>query len=171
MKTLTAKVTAAIAGPVISPAYLVEIGFSIALRSCTRGTVEWNGITWPAAGIRVGDIRVGQGAAKSVSLSMANVQFAISQIVLAESATGKRVRVWKLFGEAPYALEDAHLVFDGFIDSVPTMMETVDFNCTTGNVRALSIPNITLGLPFFNHLPRPGEVILWGGEQYELQPR
>jgi hypothetical protein len=171
METLPLKVTNAIAGPVLQPAYLVQIDFSYPIRASTRGELEYEGSFWPAASVMVGEISSGQGGGKSVQISVANNAFAFSQIVLAESASGKRVRVWKLFGEAPYSSLDATLVFDGFIDSVPEMIKRVVFNCTTGPVRSISIPNVTIGPPYFNHLPRSGQVINWGGEKYELQPR
>lgn len=171
MKTTSTKIDAAIAGRVQVPAYLVEIDFTTAIRACTRGTVQWGGSTWVPIGLRVGEINTGQGGVRTVTLSIANRAFTFSTIVLAETASGKRVRVWRLFGEEPYADADAVMVFDGVVDDVPDMVSRVVFNCSTSNARTLSIPNVTVGPPYFNYLPRAGQVIYWGGEQYELQPR
>lgn len=171
MKTTTVRIDDAIAGPVLSPAYLVELTFSSTIRACTRELVEWNGQVWYAAGVQVGSINTGQAGVQSVQVTMKNNAFSISTIVLAETASGKRVRIWKLFGEAPFTTDAAVLLFNGVIDDVPELMNVVTFNCSTQNSRTLSIPNVTIGPPYFNHLPRTGQLIHWSGETYELQPR
>lgn len=171
MRTTTAKIDAAVSGQVLVPAYLVEIGFSTTLRFCTRKTVDWGGYFWVLAGVQVGSITTGTGGAKSVSVSIPNNQFAFSQLVLSQNAAGRRLRIWKLFGEAPYAQEDAVMVFDGVIEDVPEMMDRVVLSAASKTARAAFAPNITVNPPYFNHLPRPGQTIIWGGETYELQPR
>lgn len=165
MKTLSSVVQDQISTSVINPAYLVEIGFSTRIRGCTLGSVEIMGQLWPAIGIQVGEISTGQGGIKTVSISIINNAFSISNIVLAESASGKEVKVWKLFDT------ETELVFSGVVDEVPEISSTVSFNCTTANSRTTSVPFITLNQPFFNFLPRPGEIIRWGNSIFELEPR
>lgn len=171
MRTTTSKIDTAVAGPGLRPAYLVEIGFTTKLRFCTRTSADWNGFLWAHGGVQVGQITTGAGGAKSATVTLPNNAFAFSQIVLAESAAGKALKIWKLFGEPPYATADAALVFDGIIDEVPEMVERVVLNASSRTARAAFAPSITIGPPFFNFLPRPGQTIVWGGETYELQPR
>lgn len=171
MRTVTAKITSAITGTVQSPAYLVELDFSSAIRLCNKGTVTWGGVEWFMAGVSVTNIVTAEGGGKGCAISIPNNAFAFSAIVLGETASGKRARVWKLFGDPPYADADALLVFDGLIDDVPELIEKVTFNCSTQNFRTTSIPNVTLGPPFMNFMPRTGQSITWGGEVYDLDPR
>jgi len=171
MKTLTAKQVAATTSPAQRPAYLVELNFSTVIRLCTRGQVDWNGFMWYQGGCQVGQFAIGQAGVQTVAISLANNSFAYSKIVLGETASGKRVRIWKLFGEPPYSVSDASLVFNGLIDDVPELGDVVTLNCATANARTLLVPNITIGLPYFTNMPRAGQVIYWGDESYELQPR
>lgn len=171
MRPVTAKIETSITSAVQTPAYLVELVFSNVIRLSTRGLVDYGGFTWFQGGVKVSDLSTGQAGTKTCRIVVPNNQFAFSSIVLAETASGKSVRIWKLFGEPPYVDEDAQLIFEGYIDDVPELIERVVFNCTSQNARTLMVPSITIGAPFFNHLPRTGQVIYWGNEQYELQPR
>lgn len=171
MRPLNDKIETSISQTVQTPAYLVELVFSNVIRLSTRGLVDYGGFTWLQGGVKVMDISTGQAGTKTCRIVVPNNQFAFSSIVLAETASGKSVRVWKLFGDPPYDISDAQLILDGFIDDVPELVERVVFNCSSQNARTLMIPSITIGSPFFNHLPRAGQVIFWGNEQYELQPR
>lgn len=171
MRTVTQKIAAATSGPVHTPGYLVELQFSTTIRLCNRGTVIFDGHQWFQGGVEVRGIATGEGGGKSCTITIPNNQFAFSTIVLAETASGKQVRVWKLFGDPPYTDEDAVLIFTGLIDDVPELVNQVTFNCSTQNLRVTSIPNVTIGTPFFNHLPRAGQSITWGGEIYDLEPR
>lgn len=171
MRVTTVKQDAAVAGPITTPAYLVELGFSTPIRLSTRGALTYAGVSWFAGGVTVSSLATGQGGAKACTISVPNNQFAYSSIVLAETASGKKVRVWKLFGEPPYADDDAVLMFEGLIDDVPDLVDNVTFNCSTQNMRTTSIPNVTIGAPYFSNMPRPGQSITWGGEVYDLEPR
>lgn len=171
MRIVTTKIANAIDSPVQTPAYLIEINFSTIIRLCNRETVSYGGFTWYQGGAAVTGLATGEGGAKTATIELPNNQFAYSTIILAETASGRRVRIWKLFGEAPYQDEDAQLVFDGLIDDVPELTEKVVMNCSTQNLRTTSIPAITIGAPYFNHMPRTGQSIVWGGEIYDLEPR
>lgn len=171
MREITTKASISVSSSVQTPTFLVEIGFSTPIRLSTRGLVDYGGYAWFQGGVQVTDMSTGQAGTKTCRIIVPNNQFAFSAIVLAETASGKPVKVYKLFGEPPYSLEDATLLFQGYIGDVPEMMERVVFNCTSQNARTLMVPSITIGTPYFNYLPRAGQVIYWGEEQYELNPR
>jgi hypothetical protein len=171
MRPTTAKIDAAVVADVQSPGYLVQLDFSAPIRLCNRGTVVWGGHTWFQGGVSVSNLTTAEGGGKGCVISIPNNAFAFSAVVLGETASGKRVRVWKIFGDAPFSDDDAVLQFDGLIDDVPNLVNEVTLNCSTQNLRTTSIPNVTIGPPYFNNMPRTGQTITWDGEVYELEPR
>jgi hypothetical protein len=172
VRTLPANHLQQIQSAVQQPAYLIELYLpqGNAFFS-TFGNATWRGKVYSAGGIKVSGIQTGQGATKQVSITISNSGFAWSQLFLAQTPSNSVVKIYKMLGSTPYQDSDAYLVFSGVVADVPDLVNFVTLNCVTANATTLTVPNITIGLPFFNFMPTDGQQIIWGGSKYVLRSR
>ena len=155
------------------PQYLILLEFrSLTLRYSTRGTVTWNGQSWlGGAGARVDRIQKTSQGNMTATLTLPNQSLALSAILLNEGVADQPVRVWKAYGDTTIAADDATQVFEGVIDSAPTIADTVVLNLVSENVFNQFSPRVRAGPPLMNHIPPAGTIIEWGSDIYELERR
>lgn len=154
---------------VARPLYLLELGFSTVEHLSTRGDVTWAGQTWTANGVSVGRITPATAdGAQRAEITLPNDTYAYSAIVLGEGIEGASLKIWKLYGEAPFADEDAVQVFDGVMD-VARLGDVVRITATSGGRDNEQVPHLLFAPPVFNHLPAPGTIFYWRGERVTLE--
>lgn len=168
MRTLTPAQTTAVSQTVTTPAYLVEIEFSVVLRLSTRGDQSWDGETW--VGGRLGKISglgwSGSGVGAG-SLDIINTDLAFSALVLNEGVADRKCKVWMFYGDNPV---DAQPVFDGVIDGADITPNHVKLTLVGENVKTMSSPRRYIGQGTgFNHLRPAGTRMTWGGQVYVLE--
>ena len=168
-RTLNAKVTAAVADTITRPVYLVQLDFSITLRYSTGGAISWNGHTWSEADVAVSGIRELKGGTYEAILEFGNAENEISSIVLSEGVRDKAVNIWQLYGDAPYAADDAVHLFTGVIDSVPQIGYPTQLRAVSRGAGAIRSPRVPLAVILGEDMAAPGERITWGGQTYVLE--
>lgn len=156
-RTVSVAVSTAVALPVTSPAYLVEIGFATTLRYATHRSVTWGGVAWAAAGIVVETV-----SAQEARLALANPDNAVSALVLGHSLADVPVQIYAYYGD------DAELVFSGTLDEAPDIGPRVVLTAR-GFSGASSYPNLRIAAPQFNHITPAGTEIRWGNDVLILE--
>ncbi len=167
--TVSARTLSDAQADVARPLYLLELGFSAVEHLSTRDDVTWNGQTWAANGVSVGRITPATAdGAQTAEIILPNDSYAYSAIVLGEGVEGKSLRIWKLYGEPPFASEDAVQVFDGVMD-VARMGHQVRITANSAGRNNEQVPHLVFAPPVFNHLPVPGTIVWWRGEKVILE--
>lgn len=159
--------------PFTQPQYLILLEFrSLTLRYSTRGTVTWDSQSWlGGAGARVDRVQKNADGNMSAALTLPNQSLALSAILLNEGVADQPVRIWKAYGEGTLAADDVQQVFEGVIDSAPTISDLVQLNLVSENVFNQFSPRVRAGPPLMNHIPPAGTIIEWGTDIYELERR
>lgn len=170
MRALTSAINTATSTTVTTPAYLVEIGFSVVLRLSSRNDQSWGGQTW--TGGRIGKVSGlswdGKGQ-QSGALEIINSDLAYSALVLNEGVADRPVRIWKFYGDNP-AASDPVAVFDGVADEAEISQDRVRITLAGENAQTLSSPRRFIGAATgFNHLAPAGTKITWNNEIYTLE--
>ena len=173
-RSLTGAVNTAIGNAITQPGYLVQIGFSVALRLSSRGDVVWQGNTWLDWDIEVGGIDVdGTSSEQSGSLTLGNTDNVIGALLLVEGIAEKEVNIWKLYGDAP-AASDPVLMFSGVGDGYSLLPDAGKATITLEQQAAQTLYTprryITRSAGF-SALPPVGTAIMWNGERFFLQRR
>ncbi|MCG8004703.1 MAG: hypothetical protein JAY88_14785 [Candidatus Thiodiazotropha lotti] len=168
-RTLTAKVATAVSQLSTSPIYLVSLGYTTIIRLSTLGTVNWNGQTWSNFGVEVKGIRYTRGGGQTASLKIPNHDNAYSALILGEGIRDIPVNIYSLYGDEPYDVDDAQHVFQGVIDSVPSIGDFVDMHLVSEGVQTAWTPRIALSAFLGNDLPVPGTRIRWNGDTLVLE--
>lgn len=168
-RDLTAKVEAAVSQVTTSPIYLVSLGYATIIRLSTLGTINWNGQTWSDFGVEVKGIRYTRGGGQTASLRISNHDNAYSALILGEGIRDIPVSIYSLYGDAPHDVDDAEHVFQGVIDSVPSIGDFVDMRLVSEGVRTAWTPRIALSAFLGNDMPVPGTRIRWNGDTLVLE--
>ena len=169
---LTAAQQTEIAANVRKPRYLVEIKIGAStLRFSTGDDITWDTFDWVKSGVEVSDIRMGKGAIQYCKITLINEQEAYSDLVITTGFLFRSVRIWQVYGVAPYASDDPILKFTGEIVKIPTMGALIIFECTTKYGTTRKIPTITLGPPHIRHLPFPGQKFTIGNEIFTVEDK
>jgi hypothetical protein len=106
MKSRSATLIAAQAGPMQRPGVLVEINFGTTRRWSSAGTVAWNGHTWTAKHLRVDNLLV-QPLRVSGALVIGNEDDEIGTLVLSEGVQDRRIVLWGFDAAALADVADA----------------------------------------------------------------
>lgn len=173
-RTVTAALTTEIGRDVVTPGYLVEIGFATPLRLSSRATLSWSGNTWTTWDVRVRGIAVeAQGSTSGGSLVLWNGDYTISALVLGEGVANRAVKIWVFYGDTALAASDPVQVFVGVADdaSIDPTSGAVTLSLVQTNAAALFAPRFYVTPENgFSYLPAPGTVIDWDGERFVLDP-
>lgn len=153
-----------ITNPVTKPLYLVELGFPVTVRYSTGGTVTWNALLWQSA-----SVRLSMPASGAWSLEIFNESYLIGQTALTHGTAGRTVRVYQLYGDGPYADDDAEALLDGQMGEASITPERVQI--ALKRRPPLRTPRIYFNPPVFNHLPPPGLVIRTAAGETVLEPK
>ncbi len=160
---------AALAEDVTKPRYLVQLGFETVQYLCTREDVTWNGQTWTGNGVQVGRLFTNSDGGQGATIELPNADNAYSSLVFSEGVAGRVCKIWVLYGDAPFADEDAVPVFDGVMDACDVGALRVQVTCIGDGDKTGISPNLVIGPPVFNHLPAAGTVLYWGNGTYKLE--
>lgn len=172
MLEMTEKAEADVTAPITVPFWLVELEMATATyRWSSRHELDWNGHTWAQSGVQVDTLRDLAGGAQEGTISLPNHDRAASALVLAERINGRPVRIWKLYGQPPYAVGDAILKFSGVADGTPNVAAPrVSIEINGVGLDNQEAPRLLWDL-FSNHIPPAGSVISWAGEHFLLERR
>ena len=168
MRTLSAKTTAATGQTITQPRYLVQLGFSTTLYLSTLGGVTWNGISWVESAVQVGRFSQDRSGSLRGELVLPNEDGLFGAIVLGEDTRDASVKVWQLYGDAPYAYEDAVMLFDGVMGAIREVGDTIPVTVTSVGIATARSPRIALSTWLGDDMPVPGTVIRWGSETLTL---
>ena len=149
------------------PIYLVYIGYATPLRKSSGPTLTWNSETWAAD-----DIRVSVTPDKNVaSLQIQNSDYVFGGKVLTDSLIDIPIKVYELYGDGPYDVDDAELLFDGVGGACEVGLRWVSVTLKEGSTKVMFCPRIRCTKEVgFNHLPPDGFVITWDGESSAVPP-
>ena len=158
-----------IAKAVRSPRGLIKIVHaSGTIRICTGGDVTWDSQSWVKGGVSIKNVKTGKGGVQTARITMINEDQIYSILAIAGAFNLKEVWYWEYYGASP-ALADPVLRFYGEIVKIPTMGLKIVFDCATVGATTKKIPNLSLGSPDVNHMPRNGETITIGNEVYTIE--
>lgn len=164
------------------PVYLVEINLSGQERLSTSGDRTVGDEVY--AGGDVGVRGLDNWAAAQIRLRATPERVAQ---VLAPGWRGADCRIWLLpYYEYPRLIEDGYyddgLAMSGPYTAAPILLlDGVLTGAAVGDAVELSVahraavarwvPGIRIAAPLCNHLPRPGTVFTWAGDNYTLEAR
>lgn len=170
MRTLTTSTNTATQADVTTPAYLVEIAFSVVSRLSSRGEQAWNGQTWLGGRLgKVSGLKWDEKGQQSGALELINTDLLYSALVLGEGVAGRKVRIWKFYGDNP-AVSDPVEVFNGEADEADIGADAVRITLSGENILAFYAPRRFIGASTgFNHLTPSGRKITWGAQTYILE--
>lgn len=143
MRTFSANTESEITNTVTRPLFIFELDFSTPLRFSSRETLTWNANSYQAANVSF----------KANRLTFFNENFNYSSNFIAEKTAGIGCRIWQLYGEGPFAVADADLIFDGALGEA-SVGEYIDVSLVDNPV--LFAPRLFPVEPTFNHIPPDG---------------
>ena len=156
---------------ITEPLFLIELFFnSVTLRYSTRQTVTYNGNQYMGnSGAQVNGINALPGGGMQADIELTNFDRTISALVLNEKIQYVGVKIRKGYGSGATLAADVVMPrFIGVISEIPSIGETVVIRCRADNINTQFSPRTLIGPPVFNHIPKAGTIITWGGESYEL---
>lgn len=113
MRSLSSALNAAYGYPVKRPAWLVRIDLSSSIYLASYKAVTWDSINWTKTDINVANLRVG-ALSISGSLVFGNADDSAAAMVLNETFTDKRIRIWGYDANiAAPTVADVPLLCDG----------------------------------------------------------
>lgn len=161
-RALTGTLPAQVASTITTPAWLVEIAFSMPLRLSSRGDQSWDGQAW--TGGRLGKVALSES---SGGLEIINTDLAAGALAMNEGVADRPVKVWAFYGDNP---TDVIAVFDGVGDGVEVGPDRIRITLQAENRRALFSPRRFIGPSAgFNRLIPAGTRISWGGQTITLE--
>lgn len=143
MRTFSTNTESEITNTVTRPLFLFEMAFATPLRLSSRETLTWNANSYTAANIQYQGNR----------LRFYNESFNYSSRFLTEKTAGIGCKIWQLYGEGPFAVADADLIFDGALGEA-SVGEYIEVNLVDNPV--LFGPRLFPVEPTFNHIPPDG---------------
>ena len=170
MRALTDATLAAASSAVTQPLYLIEIGFTPALRLSTRGDVTWNGLAWSGGEtIVVGSLDADGSGRQSGTVQVGNLDDYMGTLVLAQGVADRPVKVWKADGAA-LDVADPVLVFDGVATSADVDTSRVSLSLAGAGTRSAFAPRRVVGAAAgFTVLIPAGTKIRIGADTYTLE--
>lgn len=170
MRTLTDATISAAAGTVTQPLYLIEIGFTPALRLSTRGDVTWGGTLWSGGeAITVGSLEADGSGRQPGTIQVGNLDDYVGTLVLSQGVADRPVKVWKADGTA-LDVADPVLVFDGVVERADVDTARVSFSLAGAGTRSAFAPRRVIGpASGFNFLMPAGTKITIGATTYTLE--
>lgn len=167
-RTVSAPTATAAAQTITQPGILLQVGFTFVQRLSSRGDVTWNGFTWLAANIRMGQLQEAPNGSATMQVLVGNTDLAFGAACLGEAPQDKAVSLWQFF-EGATAAGDPVPIFSGVIDSCDITPAAVTLQLSSLNQRTLIIPRRRITADAgFNHLLPAGRVIEFDGVRYEL---
>lgn len=172
MRTLSTTTDTETAKAITRPIELIELVLaSGTYRWSSAGDVSFNGYTWSESGAQVDHLQSLAGGAQQGIISLSNTDNAASALVLADGVADAPITLYQLYGDGPYAADDAVELFSGVCDGAPQIgLDRVQISITSAGRAREFAPRIYFE-QFCNWIPPAGKVISWGGEHYRLERR
>lgn len=168
MKTLSSALLAELALSVTRPGYLVELGYSTALRLSTLGDITWGGYTWTNYDVAVSRISRDGSGAGAASLSIGNTDGAMGAIVLNQGAADIACKIWAVYAGAT-ASGDTLQVFDGVTNGCDITPQNIAFTLAAQGNTTLYAPRVFINqINGFNWLKPAGTVVSIGIEKWTM---
>lgn len=170
MRTLTEPTASATGATVTQPLYLIEIGFSPALRLSTRGDVTWNSVIWSGGElVAVSGLQSDGSGRQSGTIQVGNLDDYLGTLVLGQGVADRACKLWKADGAA-LAASDPVLVFDGVIARADVDVSRVSLILAGAGSRAAFVPSRVIGpAAGFSVLTPAGTQIRIGTSTYTLE--
>ena len=147
------------------PIYLICIGYGTPLRKSSGPTLTWNSNSWTADDMVVS---VNPDRNKG-SLQIQNTDYVFGGLVQTDKLIDIPIKIYELYGDTPYAIADAELLFDGVGGACSIGLRWVTVDLHEGSTEIMFCPRIRCTKEIgFNHLPPDGTVISWDGESYTI---
>lgn len=170
MRTLTTDVTTAIEADGTAPRYLIKLSYDPVIYLSTRETVTWDGQSWTGAtGAEVTSLSTSEGGSKTASISLPNHDAAYSALVLGDGIRDIAVDIYQLYGDSPFAADDAVHLFSGEIESVPAIDDYVDMSLKSSGAAVAYTPRVRLASFIGDDMPVSGTRIPWNGDVLILE--
>ena len=168
-RTLTTAHATAIAAPIVSPLWFVQIAFSTVLRLTSGITQTWNGQTWNEAKMVVSGIQFDGSIAQNVTIQLADPSNAYAALCVSQKLTQRPISIW---------LADANAVATGDPLGMPPLIgDNFSGNDYSVQISAVLAANRELPSGLWNTLLPPQLVITqltdlaWGGGTLHLSNR
>ena len=170
MRTRTPATSSAADAAVTQPLYLIEIGFTPALRLSTRGDVTWNSLSWSGGeAIDVSSLDADGSGRQSGTVQIGNLDDYVGTLVLGQGVADRPVKVWKADGVA-LDVADPVLVFDGVAQGADVDTSRVSLSLAGSGTRSAYAPRRVIGpAAGFNFLLPAGTKIRIGADTYTLE--
>lgn len=151
-KTLSTQNQNASQARIIREQFIVDLGFSTPQRLSSRETLTWNSNSYTGADMRGSSIDLD---GKSGALRIHDEDYALVPYFISEGTAGITVTVRQLYGESPYGLSDADVLFTGELGAWVENDNVISVRMIEPQV--LYFPNIYINAENgFNHLPPKG---------------
>lgn len=147
--------TTAIGQPITKPILLLELGFPVPVRLSTGGAITWNSLLWSSA-----SVRVSMPAGGAWTVDIVNESYSLGQTALAHGTAGRTAKLWQLYGDGPYAVDDAEQLLDGEMGAAD--IGPVSVRIGLKRRAPQRTPRIYFRPPTFNFLPPDGLIITTG---------
>ena len=152
------------------PVYLVELGFSPAVRMSSGAEVTWGGYVWQDLGVDVSSLSTDTVGRASASLSVSNLDRTLGVLVLSQAAKDRVAKIYAYYPEGSAGVIAPRLLVDGVMDGA-SVGQRVDISVISRASYFGSTPRIVCAPPTFNHLPPAGTTLAWGGATLTLERR
>lgn len=143
---------------ITEPAYLIEILYDPVMTWTTGAEVTWDSKDWERVGASVPSVD-DSGA----TIQIRNDNNSGSALVLNNTLRDVPVRIYLFYNG------DAEEIFRGYCSDARVKKMFVTIECLPNLSQNALVPRRRVAAPTFNHLPKPGEVIRWGGEYYKVE--
>lgn len=160
------------------PGVLVEIAFTSPWRASSRGDLTFNGVPFNAAGFRISGLSSAvDSSSVSGQLEVDDPQRLLTQQVLSEGVSERRIKAWYFYGDPPPsgALDADKAVhkFSGYGDecAIDPNRGVVSIRLVSASGRTTYSPRLRLTKQNgYNWLPARYTVLEFGGERFVLEP-
>ena len=170
MRQITETLSTSSSSLVTQPLYLIEIGFTPALRLSTRGDVTWSALAWSGGEtIVVSSLDADGSGRQSGTIQVGNLDDYVGTLVLSQGVADRPVKIWKTDGMALDAA-DPVLVFDGVVEGADVDTTRVSLSLAGAGTRSAFAPRRVIGAASgFNFLLPAGTKIKIGATTYTLE--
>jgi len=152
VRTLPAGINTSTQETVVTPVYLLELGFDSVVRLCSRGVALYEGNNFSDASLNV-------TLTNPPQVEVFNETTTLGQVVLTEGTSGRTIKIWQSYLDtvaSSYTLSEAVLVFSGEMGTA-TIGKSVRIECKQSGPKYT--PRRYVQEPEFNHLPQEGTKI------------
>lgn len=183
MRVITADQRALLSERATQPVYLVELFIAGEERFSTNGDRAIGVVSYPGSDIGLSAIDNWQSASIKLRATPARVAQMLSQVwrygyCRISLLTAMEYPQWLQsdYVEESYAIQGRYqaepiLLLDGELTGAAMSSDKVEFTVSHRVTVGRWLPALRIDPPLCNHLPRPGEVIVWENEKFTLEAR